>query len=785
MPASASAVATHHFLETFGSAAQPTFTKAGGMVVDPATGDVYVIDLEAKTLSRFKPDGEPAPFSELAGNVIDGHAGEKDEVPGVEEILATEGGLATEAEVAVAPPGSGATEGDIYVNSPLKGRVDVFAPSGEYLTSITGGSVVFPCGVAVGAAGKVFVGDYEAGAVLTFTPSGGTYTEGASISDGEVPHPCQVAVGAGPDAGSVFAGEYSSGNVLKFNPGGTKEYVVFNGSIQALSVDPGNGHLYVGGHEHLNEFNVSQTSSPSEVSSIPIPSEGFALGVAADWRTGNLYLNQLGNPHTEVYEPGSSSEFELNIHDAGSGSGTVSSSPAGIECGTECAAKFLGGTEVELTATPAEGSQFTGWTTTSGSPGTCTGTTSPCKVTMTEAIELQATFDRLPPAVTAVTPDEGPLAGGQTVTITGTNLDGASQVDFGATAVTSFETDTATEIVLKTPAHATGQVDVTVTTSHGGSATGATDSYTFREAPAVTAISPGEGPSGGGTPVTITGTNLAKATKVQFGGAVVNAPFTEDTETSITLTAPGHSAGSTDVVVTTMGGASAVVPADEFTYVGDPSVFALSPAGGLPAGGNEVQITGRNLAGATQVQFGTTVVTAPFIKDTAETITLTAPAHALGTVDVRVTTLAGISAKFAADHYTYETPLVAIVTETPVLPGPPSVTVTPPPAPPPPAPSNVIRPGSARQHGNAMLLKLAVPGPGVITARAKNLTSATATAKGPVTLSLKLSLTATGRKQLKRRGKLTLKVTFAFTPTGGTRGIATRTIVFKAKRGRK
>jgi DNA-binding beta-propeller fold protein YncE len=42
VPAFASAAPEHAFLETFGSAAQPSFTNPGGMAVDPATGDLYV-----------------------------------------------------------------------------------------------------------------------------------------------------------------------------------------------------------------------------------------------------------------------------------------------------------------------------------------------------------------------------------------------------------------------------------------------------------------------------------------------------------------------------------------------------------------------------------------------------------------------------------------------------------------------------------------------------------------------------------------------------------------------
>ena len=58
----------------------------------------------------------------------------------------------------------------------------------------------------------------------------------------------------------------------------------------------------------------------------------------------------------------------LTVSKAGAGTGTVTSTPAGINCGTACAAAYATGTPVTLTATPAAGSTFTGW-----SVPTCTG----------------------------------------------------------------------------------------------------------------------------------------------------------------------------------------------------------------------------------------------------------------------------------------------------------------------------------------------------------------------------------------------------------------------------
>ena len=79
----------------------------------------------------------------------------------------------------------------------------------------------------------------------------------------------------------------------------------------------------------------------------------------------------------------------LDIFKSGTGSGTVISQPAGIDCGSICAASFPDGTSVTLTATPAVGSTFTKWF-----GGACSNQTSPtCVLTMTAVRNTIAIFD--------------------------------------------------------------------------------------------------------------------------------------------------------------------------------------------------------------------------------------------------------------------------------------------------------------------------------------------------------------------------------------------------------
>jgi hypothetical protein len=84
------------------------------------------------------------------------------------------------------------------------------------------------------------------------------------------------------------------------------------------------------------------------------------------------------------------------------------------------------------------------------------------------------------PVVTGISPASGPLSGGTTVTITGSNFTGATGVSFGGTAAASFTVNSDTSITAVSPAaNSVGSVDVTVTTPNGTSATSTADQFSY------------------------------------------------------------------------------------------------------------------------------------------------------------------------------------------------------------------------------------------------------------------------------------------------------------------
>ena len=172
--------------------------------------------------------------------------------------------------------------------------------------------------------------------------------------------------------------------------------------------------------------------------------------------------------------------------------------------------------------------------------------------------------------------------------------------------------------------------------------------------PTLSAISPSSGPSGGGTAVTITGSDFTAGSSVSFlgtGSKASNVDVVSPTE--ITCTSPPGS-GRAYVVVTSAAGISSGPPsaAGMFTYIAAPTVTKVDPNDGPAAGGTTVFIDGSGFSNATAVDFGAAAASSFTVWD-SHTISATAPAGT-GRVDVTVTAPGGgTSATSAADQFTY------------------------------------------------------------------------------------------------------------------------------------
>jgi hypothetical protein len=174
------------------------------------------------------------------------------------------------------------------------------------------------------------------------------------------------------------------------------------------------------------------------------------------------------------------------------------------------------------------------------------------------------TFVAPAPKVSGVSPASGTTAGGSAATLTGQNFASGATVTFGGAAATSVVVVSATQITAKTPPHAQGSVNVTVTNPGGQSGT-LVGGFTFVAlAPVVTSVSPNTGTTTGGTPVTLTGRNFVSGARITFGGVAASSVVVVSA-TQITASTPPHKPGGVNVVVTNPGGQSGTL-AGGFTY---------------------------------------------------------------------------------------------------------------------------------------------------------------------------------------------------------------------------
>ena len=208
----------------------------------------------------------------------------------------------------------------------------------------------------------------------------------------------------------------------------------------------------------------------------------------------------------------------------GTGAGTVTSTPAGITCGSDCTETVVAGTSVVLAATAASGSTFSGW-----SGGSCSGATA-CTLTLSADTMLTATFNTSS-VTTAPMPVESSLspssanvgAPGMTLTVNGSGFVSSSVVRWnGADRATTFVSASQLRAAINTSdLAAAAVVPVGVFTPAPGGGTSATQTFTVTAA----AVSSGEvlidnaapgvqDPAGGRT---FTGTWCLSNASKQFG----------------------------------------------------------------------------------------------------------------------------------------------------------------------------------------------------------------------------------------------------------------------------
>ncbi len=183
------------------------------------------------------------------------------------------------------------------------------------------------------------------------------------------------------------------------------------------------------------------------------------------------------------------------------------------------------------------------------------------------------------PAVASVTPSSGSTAGGTTITIVGSGFSGATEVSFGATAATSFNVVSNTEISAIAPAEAAGTVDVSVTTSYGTSAKSSADQFTYAVASGGSGGGTGGG-AGGGAGGSSGGSgssgSLPPTATQQFGGA---GGTLSTSDNSVTLSVPdGALSNSTTVSISEASASSGNSPISQ-------TIQAASPVVDLSFGG--------------------------------------------------------------------------------------------------------------------------------------------------------------------------------------------------------
>ncbi len=242
----------------------------------------------------------------------------------------------------------------------------------------------------------------------------------------------------------------------------------------------------------------------------------------------------------------------------------------------------------------------------------------------------------------SVTPAQGHTGGGEPVTLTGHGFSDGVQVLFGTAPLDPsvvYVVDEAT-IQVTTPPHESGPVDVTVALPGSPPQVAVLPrAFLYYNDVVLTKVDPPQGPTAGGTAISIHGTGFSGDCQVLVGGKqALNVQIVAD-DTLTAITPPG-TFGPVPVHVINARGTGLLK--DGFAYTAAPTITSVAPAAGPTAGGTQVIVYGTGLSADVDVRIGSGKATVLSVSGSTQAHVATPPGTA-GKADVTATTAFGAS----------------------------------------------------------------------------------------------------------------------------------------------
>lgn len=153
----------------------------------------------------------------------------------------------------------------------------------------------------------------------------------------------------------------------------------------------------------------------------------------------------------------------------------------------------------------------------------------------------------------------------------------------------------------------------------------------------VASVTPMSGPASGGVQIIIRGAGFKRRglISVDFGG-VPGEKVNVNGDDTISLIAPAHTAGPSQLTVRSADGAEVILD-QSFNFIPPPSVVSLQPTVGPVAGGTVLKITGAgfSVSGVVSVAFGNAPPKQATVTNDTE-MTIVTPPYILGPVDIYI-----------------------------------------------------------------------------------------------------------------------------------------------------